>query len=388
VGDELQLFRILHCLRAPVGGLFRHVYDLATEQARQGHDVGILCDLNTGDSLTEATLAELADICTLGVHRTAMSRLISHHDPMALRRTVRLARELRCDVLHGHGAKGGIFARIASRSNRRHGIPANSFYTPHGGTLNYKPGSLVSGLFLAIEKQLLPLTDGLCFESQYACDKFHEMVATPSCTVRVIPNGVRPSEFGPHVLNEDAADFIFLGEIREVKGVDLLVEAVARLKTSHNATASIVGDGPLRGELQHRAAELGISDNLDWPGALPAGEAFKRGRVFVLPSRYESFPYVVLEAAARGVPALVTDVGGVAEITAPGDPHLIPPDCVDALTQALSEMLNHPEALRTRTEALRERVKNRFTTVGMAESVVDVYHSLTSESGSAEPLAA
>ncbi|MGI9406421.1 MAG: glycosyltransferase family 4 protein, partial [Hyphomicrobiaceae bacterium] len=109
----MQSFRILHCLRAPVGGLFRHVYDLASEQARQGHDVGILCDTTTGDGLTNAKLSTLSDICALGVHKTPMSRMVSHRDPLALRFTTELARGLRVDVLHGHGAKGGMYARMA-----------------------------------------------------------------------------------------------------------------------------------------------------------------------------------------------------------------------------------------------------------------------------------
>jgi len=368
--------------------LFRHVYDLAMEQAAQGHHVGILCDSSTGDGLTAGKLDELAAVCTLGIHRTSMSRLVSHNDPIALRKTVALAKELRCDVLHGHGAKGGLYARLASRTNRRSGIHANSFYTPHGGTLNYRPGSLVSRVFLTIEKQLLPITDGLCIESQYASNKFDTMVGKPSCQVRVIPNGVRPAEFTPHVLNDDAADFVFLGEIREVKGVDLLVDAIARLKPTHNASACIVGEGPLRDEMMSRAETLGVADNLTWPGAMPAADAFKRGRIFVMPSRNESFPYVVLEAAAQGIPALVTDVGGVAEITAPGDPFLMKHDCTDTLVAAMADALNNPDALRTRTEALRERVRTEFSTAGMAASIVDVYRMASMSNDGAVSLAA
>lgn len=384
----MQSFRILHCLRAPLGGLFRHVLDLATEQAAQGHEVGILCDSTSGDGLTEDKLAELAKNCTLGIHRTPMSRLISHNDAVALRKTVTLAKQLRCDVLHGHGAKGGLYARLASRTNRRNGIPACSFYTPHGGTLNYRPGSLASRIFLTIEKRLLPFTDGLCFESQYASDKFDEMVGIPKCQVGVIPNGVRPSEFTPHILNEDASDFVFLGEIREVKGVDLLVEAIANLKQTHNASVCVVGEGPLRDEMITRAQTLGVTENMTWPGAMPASEAFKRGRIFVMPSRNESFPYVVLEAAAQGIPALVTDVGGVAEITEPGDAFLMKHDCVNTLTTAMANALDHPEALQERTRALRERVRTHFSTAGMATSIVDIYRMASIPKNNSVTLAA
>ncbi|MGI9406386.1 MAG: glycosyltransferase family 4 protein [Hyphomicrobiaceae bacterium] len=372
----MQSFRILHCLRAPVGGLFRHVCDLATEQTRLGHDVGILCDTTTSDGLTDTKLSELADVCSLGVHKTPMSRLVGHRDPLALRFATALAREGRFDVLHGHGAKGGVYARMASRINRRHGLDAHSFYTPHGGTLNYRPGSLASRIFLNVEQRLLPMTDGLCFESQFACNRFHEIVGTPRCAYAVIPNGVRPSEFTPHLPHEDAADFVFLGELRHVKGIDLLVEAIARLKSSHNATACVVGDGPFRDELVARADVLGVGENLSFPGAMPAASAFRRGRIFVLPSRNESFPYVVLEAGAQGIPALMSNVGGIAEITSPGDPFLMEADNVDVLTEAMRNALDHPDALHRRTVELTERIRTRFSTAGMAEEIVDVYRSL------------
>ena len=64
-----QPLRILHCLRAPVGGLFRHVRDLAREQGLRGHDVGVLCDTSTGDGLTERRLAGMAETLSLGLHK-------------------------------------------------------------------------------------------------------------------------------------------------------------------------------------------------------------------------------------------------------------------------------------------------------------------------------
>ncbi|MGI9405347.1 MAG: glycosyltransferase family 4 protein, partial [Hyphomicrobiaceae bacterium] len=367
---------------------FRHVYDLATEQAREGHDVGILCDSNTFDGLTETRLGELAGICTLGVHKTSMSRLVSHRDPLAFHRTASLARQLNCKILHGHGAKGGVFARMSARLNQRYGYDAYSFYTPHGGTLNYRPGTRVSRFFLNIEKRLLPLTDGLCFESQFAADKFEETIGKPECAVRIIPNGVRPEEFVPHVLNDDAADFVYLGELREAKGVHLLVDALGRLKNSHNATAFIVGDGPHKKNLMAQAERLGIADRVRFPGAMPAREAFKGGRFFVMPSLAESFPYVVLEAAAQGIPAIVTNVGGVAEITSIDYPYLIEANNVDMLSEAMACALNGRADLTMGTQALQARVREKFSTAGMAASVLDIYRSLTNGAGNVDAVAA
>jgi len=62
--------RILHCLRAPVGGLFRHVCDLAIEQARRGHLVGVLCDETARDTLTNNRLESLSQHLELGLHQS------------------------------------------------------------------------------------------------------------------------------------------------------------------------------------------------------------------------------------------------------------------------------------------------------------------------------
>jgi hypothetical protein len=99
--------RILHCLRAPIGGLFRHVYDLVKGQAELGLQVGVICDSETGGENAARALARLTDFCTLGVARCPMPRHIRPGDFKAYRQVKRLAASLDVDVLHGHGAKGG-----------------------------------------------------------------------------------------------------------------------------------------------------------------------------------------------------------------------------------------------------------------------------------------
>src|SRR6185437_12855996 len=128
--------RILHCLRAPVGGLFRHVLDLAEEQANRGHDVGILADSNAEDGLTSAKFAAIAPKLTLGIKRVPMSRQPGLGDIAAVRAVRAHAATLNLDVLHGHGAKGGAYARLAAWTLKGRARPVKSFYTPHGGSLH------------------------------------------------------------------------------------------------------------------------------------------------------------------------------------------------------------------------------------------------------------
>ena len=81
--------------------------------------------------------------------------------------------------------------------------------------------------------------------------------------------------------------------------------------------ADIVGDGPDRQRFETQAADLGLGGAVSFTGAMPARTAFARGRLLVVPSRAESLPYVVLEAAAAGMPMIATRVGGIPEIFGP-----------------------------------------------------------------------
>ena len=76
----LPKLRILHCFRSPVGGIFRHVRDLIEEQLKAGHEVGIICDNNTGGAFEEAMFDDLKPKLVLGLHRLAMDRSIGPHD--------------------------------------------------------------------------------------------------------------------------------------------------------------------------------------------------------------------------------------------------------------------------------------------------------------------
>src|SRR4051812_43832555 len=96
--------RILHALRAPVGGIFRHVLDLANGQVDRGHEVGIIADSLTGGERGEAALKEIAPRLKLGVYRFAIRRQPSPSDILTWVRFMHLIRRLKPDVLHGHGA--------------------------------------------------------------------------------------------------------------------------------------------------------------------------------------------------------------------------------------------------------------------------------------------
>jgi glycosyltransferase involved in cell wall biosynthesis len=366
-------FRILHCLRAPVGGLFRHVLDLAAEQAALGHDVGLLTDSLTGDRLTVPRLDAIAPHLTLGVTRIAISRMPGPSDIAAARATAELARRLRIDILHGHGAKGGAYARMARRGLRSGGRGVASFYTPHGGSLNFKSGSLEQRLYCRLEQVFDGWTDGLIFESAYAKDAYGRFVGFRTAPSRVIPNGLRPSDFFDPTPSASAAEFVFLGELRQVKGIDVFLRALAALQAERPARAVVAGSGPEEAQLKALTAELGLTDRVTFTGALPARDALNLGRCFVVPSLAESFPYVVLEAAAAGLPLISTNVGGIPEMVDGTDTPLIQAGDAHALHNAMRAILEQPEIAKERARRLRDNVSRKFTVDTMTRSILSFY---------------
>lgn len=132
------------------------------------------------------------------------------------------------------------------------------------------------------------------------------------------------------------------------KGVDLLIDAVALLaKRDFRVQARIVGGGRLLAPLSARAARLGVADCFSFVGELPAGEAIRReldhADLFVLPSRAEGLPRVLVEAMARGLPCVSASVGGCPELLTPSV--LVPPSDPDALARKIREVASNPAVL-------------------------------------------
>jgi glycosyltransferase involved in cell wall biosynthesis len=365
--------RILHCLRAPSGGLFRHVHDLALGQAQLGAEVGIVFDSRLpGDPVT---LSRLADNCVLGLTRIPMSRHIGLGDWRTTRKITQLAAKLGADVLHGHGAKGGAYARLAARRLRRKGLRVKSTYTPHGGSLLYSASRLMSRFYISAERRLLPLTDGLLFESAYAANRYVDLVGEPRCPVRIVPNGLYPHEFYEPMLADDAADFVFVGEFRRAKGIDVLLEALAAHQAIFPGRAIIVGSGPDEASLKRLARRLGLNGRVAFAGPQSARSAFARARCVVIPSRAESFPYIVLEAGAARMPLITTNVGGIPEIVDDLGMPLIPPGDAEALAGQLRSFLSNPNPFLERAVALQRYVGEHFTVENMTHAIVDFYIS-------------
>jgi glycosyltransferase involved in cell wall biosynthesis len=358
---------ILHVLRAPVGGLFRHVSDLARAQAALGHRVGFVADASTGGQQAQERLAQLAPHLALGITRVAMSRHIGWRDGAACAHVARRAAAVGADVVHGHGAKGGAYTRLAT-------LPGIRVYTPHGGSLHYDWNSPAGFFYLASERLLMRRTDLFLFESAYGRDVFEAKIGKAATLARVVHNGIAPEDFAPVPSSPDATDLLFVGELRRLKGVDVLIAALATLaREGRKVSATIVGEGPDRSAFEAQAATEGLWQSIRFVGPMPARSAFARGKLLVVPSRTESLPYIVLEGAAAGVPMLATRVGGIAEIFGPDACALIVPGDSGALARALAQALGEPGAAASLAQRLRERVRTSFCVEAMTRSVLAAY---------------
>jgi len=181
-------------------------------------------------------------------------------------------------------------------------------------------------------------------------------------------NGVDEAFFRvDRVVSDDrCVQVLAVGNLIRLKGFDVLSEAVARARLREQMHVCIVGDGPEHESLLAQAASRGVSDRFTFVGTVPATDMPKRfseADVFVLSSRSEGRPNVVVEALAGGVPVISTDLEGVRGMVENGDTGwLIAVDDADALAAALDQAVSDRVELRRRGERAREVARIRIGT--------------------------
>jgi glycosyltransferase involved in cell wall biosynthesis len=226
-------------------------------------------------------------------------------------------------------------------------------------------------------------TELFLFESAYGRDvfkaKISDKIGEPPNLVRVVHNGVTDDEFQPIVVSQGASDLLFIGELRLLKGVDVLIAAIKQLAQEgrsiegRKVTATIVGNGPDRAQFEREVAKHGLGEQVQFVGAKPARQAFSLGRLLIVPSRAESLPYIVLEAAAAGVPMIATQVGGIPEIFGPEVGALVAPGDPAALAQAISQAMQDRGARHSASLRLKTRLRALFSADAMTDAILAAY---------------
>ncbi|MCA1403187.1 glycosyltransferase family 4 protein [Ensifer sp. IC3342] len=373
--------RILHCFRSPVGGIFRHVRDLAEAHANAGHEVGILCDSTTGGAHEDALFDAIRPYLALGIVRLPIHRAIGPSDIVALWRSYNEIRSLQPDVLHGHGAKGGVLARIIGSALRVNKYRVARLYSPHGGSLHYDARSLKGRAIFRIERLQERLTDALVFVCDYERQTYFTKIGRPPGRNELIYNGIDDREFDPVTVAPDAVDFLYIGMMRDLKGPDLFVESCAAAEriAGRPLAALMIGDGPQQQQYEEMKLHKGLARRIKMLPAMKAREAFALARTVVIPSRAESMPYIVLEALAAGKPVIATRVGGIPEVFGADSGALAEPN-VDSLAAIMAATIierDWPERMMPDPKAF----KSRFAASVMTKSVMGLYRDLAGAQG-------
>jgi glycosyltransferase involved in cell wall biosynthesis len=161
-----------------------------------------------------------------------------------------------------------------------------------------------------------------------------------------------------------------VGRLAPQKALDRLLAAVARVRESDEGVKLVVvGDGQLRDDLERFADVLGLGDAVVWCGERQPEEILPAFDIFALPSIYESFPYVVLEAMAAGLPIVASDVGGVATLVEDGkNGFLVSPSAVAPLAHALNVLVSGEQIREQMGCASLEKIRT-FTAKKMTDQV-------------------
>lgn len=204
--------------------------------------------------------------------------------------------------------------------------------------------------------------------------------------------GEHPARYSPVADRPDRPYVLALGRVVEKKGFDLLLGAFAAMDTGRTAADLVIaGEGAARSDLQRRAEELGLADQVHFPGRLSRDEvssAMAGATVFVMPSRLEPFGIVVLEAWRAGVAVMATNRGGPPEFVRDGlDGVLVDPFDTAGFAATLEGLLLEPDRRRAIAASGRLRVAE-FGWPTIAERYRAIYASVTGSGGAPAPDAA
>lgn len=182
--------------------------------------------------------------------------------------------------------------------------------------------------------------------------------------LHIVHCGIEPERYD-HAPYDGPPRLLFVGRLSGVKGVPVLLEALARLAPTHpELRVTLIGDGPDRAALEGEAAERGVADRCDFVGfrsQAEVAEALTQHSALVLPSFAEGLPVVLMEALASARPVVTTRIAGVAELVEDGvNGRVVAPGDVAALTDALADVLAAPERAAAWGAAGREAVLAGF----------------------------
>lgn len=362
-----------------LGGIENHIKWQAEGMQARGHRVHVLVT-NTG----RATLRQ--PIQGVPVTKTGRQFNVSSA-PVSLglfRELARLGRD--ADIVHLHAPyPPGELAQLLVRAGRRTVITYHSDIVKQATLLRFYAPFLRRILDRA---QAILVSNPRYPEGSPFLRPLQEKI-------RVVHFGIDPARFRPTEASQRRAQelrrrfgpgplALFVGRLRYYKGVDVLVQALAR---TPEVQGVIVGAGPMEAQIRGLVRQLGLAERVHFAGHvadedLPA--FYQAGDLFVLPSvhRSESLGIVLLEAMASGLPVVSTELGtGTSYVNQDGITGLVvPPGDPDALAQAIQRLARHPRQRVAFGEAARRRIQEAFSLTQMLDQTERVYQEVLGES--------
>ena len=369
--------------------------NLSEEQARMGYEVHVIARRSPGQPPRE-------EVRGVQVHR-----VVNPYNVTALDLSLRLTRGERDWVLHPH-ATSGVFLNVTHRcfptplvchshgTSRSHDVPITS---EEGEIRVSRPGQGIAFHMLR-ERMLWAGADRLLVVSRAVMRDVTDLYGIDPNRIRVVYNGVDTDAFSPNVNGplppqmaplDGKRIILFVGHFGLRKGIFYVIRAMKRVRSEvPGAHLVCVGGTPawlgrndylrvLKGEIERN--EVGDSVTLlDAVKNSELNEFYRHSQVFVLPTYYEAFPKVVVEAMACGLPVVATRTGGIPELVADGETgFLVPFGSPETISNKLITLLKD-ERMRTAMGMRgRERVVSQFTWRAVADRIRSVYGEVAAD---------
>ncbi|MEZ4677694.1 MAG: glycosyltransferase family 4 protein [Caldilineaceae bacterium] len=381
---------VLHPItRLIIGGAQENTLLTAALLDPEQWQVMVLSGPQTG---TEGSLIEVAR--ERGLALTIEPTLVREINPVKdLRALIRMARFMRkgqYTIVHTHSSKAGILGRWAAKLA---GVPI-IVHTVHGWGHHDRQHPLIRAYYILLEKLTLPITDKLIVVSALNIEKgLADGIGKPNDYV-VIRSGIELDRFGhPQVpraatratwgIPVDAPVVGTVTRLSPQKAPLDFVRAAAQIAETHPQTwFMMVGDGPLRAEVEALATELRIADRLVLTGLRrDVPELMAAFDIFALSSLWEGLPRVLPQAMATGLPIVATACDGSAEAITDGENgYLVPPGEPAILAERVSRLLDDPATIERLGVAGQERV-SEFSDRRMVEQIAELYRELLARNG-------
>ena len=354
------------------GGVRLHVCQLCRGLDSKFYSHHLVTNVTDSDPTYRAAPLDCTPVMNLPITHT-----ISIKDLINIYAIYRNMKNERIDIVHGHGTKGGFYARIFGKL-----AGAKVVYTPHGGSSHDRTYRSTQFLQTNAEKLLASYTDMYVFESDYAKVQFAHKLNSEVGPSFVNYNGIDIGASDPTSSCYQLQTPIVIGafgRLEHAKGFDLLIQAVQLLIVNYSlpVCCRIFGEGEDYSVLKDLIVKLGLNRQVSLMGhSLQVPKDMANCDIVVHPSRFDSMPYVPLEAMRAGKPVIVTNVGGLPEIITDGVDGLLAKPEPQNIAHKVLKLCQDDQLRQTLIKNAYPTLRQRFSLQHMLSNIDSIYRSL------------